>query len=552
MASAQISETIRPAYIWTGEEWIQIGDGGSGSVVGGTNIDVQYNEALNTFTVSTNSDLENYINTASAAAAAYTDQEISDLVAGAPEALDTLNELAAALNDDDNFASTVVNSITSASAFALSESSGYTDETIDQLFIHEDHINIQVSYDEESNRIIVTGEEGGGGGSISTTSYGTAYPNSAGEEEEIFYQLNEEKTKVVNRYVYLDGDWRLFSEESFNWENLGLQTWQWLLDTSEVGGWEYLTSGQTIIGNVDFNARFVPNIIADIRYLQKNEFGEALVSGSTVVLNYLSSGSPTLNGGIKVNRGNENPVELIWNEEKNYWEFTEDGENYKKLGSGAVLYQSSQPDVSDLEVGTLWIDEDQPVGSGLDIQTFLSWTKTLSASASVFSGTDDNFAVLKYRINLEQVYLNGTLLVRDVDYTASNGTSITLTEAAVENDVITIHAFESFLVSETYNKNQIDSTFLTQGSASATYLTQESASNIYLTEISASVSYVPRNETELVKYGPTEPASPEEGTIWIDSTNVIKPITKVYNGSTWIIASGASEAAIHPFFLAGI
>jgi hypothetical protein len=30
MASATISETIRPAYIWTGEEWVQIGDGGAG------------------------------------------------------------------------------------------------------------------------------------------------------------------------------------------------------------------------------------------------------------------------------------------------------------------------------------------------------------------------------------------------------------------------------------------------------------------------------------------------------------------------------------------
>jgi hypothetical protein len=29
MASAIISETIRPAYIWTGEEWVQIGDGGA-------------------------------------------------------------------------------------------------------------------------------------------------------------------------------------------------------------------------------------------------------------------------------------------------------------------------------------------------------------------------------------------------------------------------------------------------------------------------------------------------------------------------------------------
>ena len=36
MASAQISETTRPAYLWSGSEWIPIGDGGGGG--GGANI----------------------------------------------------------------------------------------------------------------------------------------------------------------------------------------------------------------------------------------------------------------------------------------------------------------------------------------------------------------------------------------------------------------------------------------------------------------------------------------------------------------------------------
>ena len=39
MASAQISATIRPAYVWTGSEWVQIGDGGSSSE-GGSSISV--------------------------------------------------------------------------------------------------------------------------------------------------------------------------------------------------------------------------------------------------------------------------------------------------------------------------------------------------------------------------------------------------------------------------------------------------------------------------------------------------------------------------------
>lgn len=45
------------------------------------------------------------------AANAYTDTQINNLINGSPAALDTLDELAAALNDDSNFASTVTNSI---------------------------------------------------------------------------------------------------------------------------------------------------------------------------------------------------------------------------------------------------------------------------------------------------------------------------------------------------------------------------------------------------------------------------------------------------------
>lgn len=47
------------------------------------------------------------------AANAYTDQKIADLVDGAPALLNTLNELAAAINDDANFASTVLGQISS-------------------------------------------------------------------------------------------------------------------------------------------------------------------------------------------------------------------------------------------------------------------------------------------------------------------------------------------------------------------------------------------------------------------------------------------------------
>lgn len=52
------------------------------------------------------------ISTAVAAAQAYTDAQIGALINNAPTVLDTLNELAAALGNDSNFAATITNSIT--------------------------------------------------------------------------------------------------------------------------------------------------------------------------------------------------------------------------------------------------------------------------------------------------------------------------------------------------------------------------------------------------------------------------------------------------------
>ena len=50
-------------------------------------------------------------NSTKVATTAYTDTAIANLINGAPSALDTLNELAAAMSDDAAFSTTVTNSI---------------------------------------------------------------------------------------------------------------------------------------------------------------------------------------------------------------------------------------------------------------------------------------------------------------------------------------------------------------------------------------------------------------------------------------------------------
>ena len=61
------------------------------------------------------------VSTAVASANSYTDTQISNLIASAPAVLDTLNELAAALGDDPNFATTITTSISNVQSNLTSE-----------------------------------------------------------------------------------------------------------------------------------------------------------------------------------------------------------------------------------------------------------------------------------------------------------------------------------------------------------------------------------------------------------------------------------------------
>ena len=72
------------------------------------------------------------------------------------------------------------------------------------------------------------------------------------------------------------------------------------------------------------------------------------------------------------------------------------------------------------------------------------------------SGSDDNGVTLSYIAGKEQVYLNGVLLVRGTDYTASNGTSITSLAALAAGDVLEIITFTAFDLATAIDKALFD------------------------------------------------------------------------------------------------
>ena len=103
-----------------------------------------------------------------------------------------------------------------------------------------------------------------------------------------------------------------------------------------------------------------------------------------------------------------------------------------------ALYWNSVSDAMFAWTGTEW-------GSISSTAEIFRYRYTAAGGETSESGPDDNGVTLSYLPGKEQVYLNGVLLVRSQDYTASNGTSITgLSPALSSGDVLEIITFTAF------------------------------------------------------------------------------------------------------------
>lgn len=90
---------------------------------------------------------------------------------------------------------------------------------------------------------------------------------------------------------------------------------------------------------------------------------------------------------------------------------------------------------------------------------------TATAAQTVFTGVDDNGQTLAYTSGAIQVYLNGALLTPTDDFTATNGTTITLASGAAVNDILVAIAVGTFLVADTYTQAQVDALLANAGGA---------------------------------------------------------------------------------------
>lgn len=106
--------------------------------------------------------------------------------------------------------------------------------------------------------------------------------------------------------------------------------------------------------------------------------------------------------------------------------------------------------------GTNWL----PLNAQNNLLNSTRWSKVATGGETSISGYDDNGLNLSYSPGYEQLFLNGILLVRNIDYTATNGTSIDGLTAISAGSNIDIISFQSISLANVYTQEQSDTRYM--------------------------------------------------------------------------------------------
>ena len=195
------------------------------------------------------------------------------------------------------------------------------------------------------------------------------------------------------------------------------------------------------------------------------------------------------------------------------------------LLTGAIYWNSST-NAMYAWTGTEW----GSISSTADIYRYRF---TASGGETSISGTDANGLTLSYIPGKEQVYLNGVLLARTSDYTATDGSSITSLSALAASDIVEIITFTAFELADSIARSLFDAKgdilvatsadtpgklsvgtngyFLKADSSTATGLAWGAVVTNPLTGTGGDTG-------DTIFTGSTTPSSPTTGDIWIDTT----------------------------------
>ena len=319
-------------------------------------------------------------NAQDAATKNYVDTEVSALVDSSPSALNTLNELAAAINDDASFSTTITNSIATklplaggtmsgAIAMGTSKITGLGNPTANQDASTK-------AYVDSAALLKVGGTMSGALAMGNNKITGLATPTA---------------TTDATTKTYVDGI-------------LGSAT---VAATSATNAATSETNAATSATNAS-NSASAASTSATNAASSYDQFDDRYLGAK--------SSAPTVDN---------------------------DGD---ALITGA-LYFNSTTNIMNVYGSGGW----QSAGSAVN-GTSERNTYTATAGQTVFAATYDSGYI--------DVFLNGVKLLAGTDFTATNGTSITLASGASVNDVVDIVAYGTFVLADHYTKIAADARYV--------------------------------------------------------------------------------------------
>ena len=244
-----------------------------------------------------------------------------------------------------------------------------------------------------------------------------------------------------------------------------------------------------VSSNVFFNADTTANnffvegdllVTGNVTTISSEELN---VDTSFIVLNanLTSSLPPLLDAGIEVNRGSSPNAQFYWDESGNRWHVTYGGGStlidraipitlHDVLNNGFASNNNitingtstlADADITELTINNQFTfpqnDGNQTqvlathgngqlywIASNNELRSAISMRQmnfTANTDQTFFNGVDDDGTVLRYEVGKTSVFLNGIKLKLNIDYSATTGNSLTLTEPAANGDILMIDAF---------------------------------------------------------------------------------------------------------------
>ena len=129
---------------------------------------------------------------------------------------------------------------------------------------------------------------------------------------------------------------------------------------SGEGATPTISIGQAVgtTASVQFDTLVVTNLFATNQ--ETSNQAELNVADSKIVLNAGTSGAPTLDGTIVIDRGSSASVAIRWNEIEDRWEATRDGSSYHIIDAGAKMSLGTTPPSSP-DQGDFWFETDSAI-----------------------------------------------------------------------------------------------------------------------------------------------------------------------------------------------